>query len=295
MGKRWRRLLKNKDDEKRVIIEVSGGLGNQMFQYALYRQMKRFSENVYLDLSFYHSNQKLRKFELDIFNISYDVIDEKIAKKYRGYGYNDSLIEKVKRYFFHERNHLYKDLITEFQPQIFTMDNIYLSGYWQNEKYFSEIVEEIQEVYKLSIDGELAEEILNRNSVSIHIRRNDYLYSHNSKIYGNICTNEYYQSAIKYINDHVENPFYYIFSDDISWVKDNLIMANSLVVEHKEDEDHMDMQLMSLCKHNIIANSTFSWWGAWLNSNKEKIVIGPKKWFSNHDHVDVLPSDWILR
>lgn len=180
-------------------------------------------------------------------------------------------------------------------------DNCYLEGYWQSERYFKEFSNIIRADFEFKApisasNNELAVQIVNTNAVSMHIRRGDYISNKkNTSIYS-VCSLDYYRLAIATVTEKVTNPVFYIFSDDIPWVKSNLtIKAHNVFVDHnKGAESYNDMRLMSLCQHNIIANSSFSWWGAWLNKNPEKIVIAPNKWFSNNTNdADLIPENWI--
>lgn len=282
-----------------VIIEMSGGLGNQMFQYALYRKFESLHKEVALDTSFFRSQQRLRKLEIGIFDIKYREITDKDAAYIRGYGYHDSILDKIRYRIKPSRYFIYEDKIEMYQPEIFDMNEVYLSGYWQNEKYFSDIAEEIRKEFHFHSDmGKQNEEILCKlqmeNSVSIHIRRSDYLSVENKDVYGNICTEKYYENAVAYIEDHVTKPYYYLFTDDVEWVKEHMNYPNMTIVEQNTGKNaYMDMYLMSQCKHNIIANSSFSWWGAWLNQNDSKIVLAPEKWFGNHKTADIICEGWI--
>ena len=281
------------------IVNITGGLGNQMFQFALYRKLELMQKDVAVDTSFFRSGQSLRKLELDVFNLSYKKISDQEAARIRGYGYHDTILNKIRYKFESSDISVYHDTIEEYQPRIFQMDNIYLSGYWQNEQYFKDIREEICTCFafpeRLEEKKEkLIEQIHNENSVGIHVRRSDYLLKPNRDVYGGICTKEYYENAVEYIKNHVSNPVFYLFSDDMNWVRENLYRNGMILVENSENQpSYVDMYLMSQCKHNIIANSSYSWWGAWLNCNEEKIVIAPNKWFNNHETTDVICKDWI--
>ncbi len=180
-------------------------------------------------------------------------------------------------------------------------NNAYLFGYWQSEKYFADCTEEIRQAFTfkpslLRENSNIADQILNVNAISLHVRRGDYV-SDLKNIFIGVCTLDYYQNAIAYIKSIVDSPVFYIFSDDIDWVKTHLVVDSPTVfVRHNQGtESYNDMRLMSLCQHHIIANSSFSWWGAWLNTNPYKIVIAPRRWFaSDHfDTSDLLPSSWI--
>lgn len=282
-----------------IVIEVSGGLGNQMFQYALYKKMETLHKDVALDTSFFHSNQKLRKFELSIFDVRYRHVPDQEAAYIRGYGYQDTFFDKVKYKLKPSRYTIYYDLIERYQPEIFEMCNVYLSGYWQCEKYFKDIRNILLKEFSFPKEikektANLSAELISENSVSIHIRRSDYLSEKNRNVYGNICTEQYYENAIDYVEQFIEKPKYYIFSDDLEWARNQFKGNNYVVVDKNRGKDsYIDMYLMSQCRCNIIANSSFSWWAAWLNQNPEKIVLAPKKWFQNHDKEDIVCEDWI--
>lgn len=131
-------------------------------------------------------------------------------------------------------------------------------------------------------------------TVSIHIRRGDYLSQQFSAGFGNCCPLAYYREAIHYMKTYLDDITFVLFSDDMDWVKMNLPLDNAIYVDHNHGVDSwQDMYLMSMCQHNIIANSTFSWWGAWLNDNTDKIVIAPKRWWSSIENDDVVPESWI--
>lgn len=282
-----------------IVIEASGGLGNQMFQYALYKKLEILNKEVALDTSFFRSGQDLRELEIDIFDLHYRQITDREAANIRGYGYQDGLIDKIRYRLRPSKYTIYNDLIERYQPEIFEMDKVYLSGYWQSEKYFKDIRQILLREFSFpqkakEKTAQLCTELLAENSVSIHIRRSDYLSEQNRSVYGNICTEQYYQNAIDYMEQHIENPQYYIFSDDLEWACNYFRGNNYIVVDKNRGKDsYIDMYLMSQCKHNIIANSSFSWWAAWLNTNSEKKVLAPKRWFQNHDKENIVCEDWI--
>ena len=187
-------------------------------------------------------------------------------------------------------------------PQMFHLaDNSYVCGYWQSEKYFAAMANEIRIEFSFKLplidqNADFVEKISSKDSVSLHVRRNDFV--NNSKIAAvhGLCSMEYYKSAIKYISDRVKEPHFFVFSDDPIWVKNNLKLDYpcDFIDHNRGAESNNDMRLMSLCKHNIIANSSFSWWGAWLNPNPDKLIIAPKRWFFDQKDVqDLLPMGWI--
>jgi len=189
-----------------------------------------------------------------------------------------------------------------FSPQMLSLpDNTYVSGYWQSEKYFHEMAATIRSDFSFhqrlsDQNAALAEKIGRLASVSLHVRRNDYANVAQINSTHGLCSLAYYQSAIQYIADRVDSPHLFIFSDDVDWVKNNLKVdfPHEYVDHNYGAESYNDMRLMSLCRHHIIANSSFSWWGAWLNPSKDKIVVAPKHWFANKSNTqDLLPQDWV--
>lgn len=261
-----------------IIIKVQGGLGNQMFQYALYERMKRSGKNVKIDITSYNTFNLHNGFELEkVFDLNIDYADEL------------EVFSLIDRSYINE---LEDNKIYNFQENIFQLDNCYLSGYWQNEKYFREMRDIILSTYKFNVYDEknikMLEKIESTQSVSIHIRRGDYLLHPDLN---NVATREYYINAINIINEKVENPEFFIFSDDINWVRQNLSIENGTFIDHNSGKDsYKDMFLMSKCKHNIIANSTFSWWGAWLNANENNITIRPQIWMNSAEECDDICS-----
>lgn len=280
-----------------IIVEVAGGLGNQMFQYALYQKFLHMGKEVRLDL-FSFCNEKSRPFELDLFGLQYETIAMKERKWY--IGKIPKLYQKMS--FLRNQNlgRFYAEkLDVGYQPEILSMDNVYLSGYWQCELYFKELRDKLIEMFTFPIEvHEECRKLLNQieaeNATAVHVRRGDYLIPENSRKYGNICTESYYQNAMKYIREKQENTRFYFFSNDPEWVREHLSDEDSVIVQCNEGKNnYLDMYLMSKCKNNIIANSSFSWWGAWLNQYPEKIVISPERWFSHLDVSDAICKDWI--
>jgi Glycosyl transferase family 11 len=180
------------------------------------------------------------------------------------------------------------------------LGDIYLDGYWQSEQYFAQYADKIREdfTFKLQLSNQnavITKQISQENSVSLHVRRGDYVTNSKNAFIG-VCSLDYYQTAVEQIKMQVDKPVFFIFSDDINWVKDNLSLDDKavLISHNLGSESYNDMRLMSLCSHNIIANSSFSWWGAWLNANPNKIVIAPKQWFASKlDDSDLVPSAWL--
>jgi len=287
-----------------IIVKLQGGLGNQMFQYALGRSLSEIHNSEFkVDISEYENQPEtitLRKYALNCFNIQEnfasrsdlaEFMKEKKEIKLKKFFYH---LFKKEKYIFRPHNSFKKEILNIHK-------DVYLDGYWQTEKYFKGIESIIRGEFKLkkefSIENlKITKQIEDCNSVSLHIRRGDYAENTIiNKVHG-LCGLEYYEYAIKYISEKISNPHFFIFSDDVPWVRKNLKINHFQVyVSDSNLLDSQEMMLMSRCKNNIIANSSFSWWGAWLNKNHEKIVTAPKQWFAdnNVDTSDIIPETWI--
>ncbi len=289
-----------------IISKLIGGLGNQMFQYAIGRTLSTIHQEVFLlDISGFADYGLHQGFQLDkIFNCIANVANEKDIKKILGWQ-NKSTIRQIllrqKMSKFRKPGFIVEPDF-HYCPTVFNSPkDSYLIGYWQSQKYFMSIEKMIRNDFHfsepLSIQNiKLANQISNVNAVSLHVRRGDFANNPKTTSVHGLCSAEYYYNAINFILSKIDNPFFFVFSDDINWVKSNLKFNHKhILVSHNNGCDsYIDMRLMSLCKHHIVANSSFSWWGAWLNPNKNKIVISPKKWFANKlDASDLIPRNWI--
>ncbi|MEQ1599426.1 MAG: alpha-1,2-fucosyltransferase [Methylotenera sp.] len=289
-----------------VISNIIGGLGNQMFQYAAGRALSlSLGAQLKLDTRDFSGYQLHQGFELNrLFNCRAEIATDTDLAHVLGWQ-RAKLVQRVLRRP-QLKNFRYKNFVVEPHFNYWSginqlEDNKYLYGYWQSEKYFIEFAENIRKdfTFKLLFSGqnsEIAEQISQVNAVSLHVRRGDYANSPKTTATHGLSSLDYYRAAVDYVSAHVNQPYFYIFSDDIAWVKANLnIDSPTFFVDHNTNqESYNDMRLMSLCKHNIIANSSFSWWGAWLNSDVEKIVIAPKQWFSKStDTSDLIPAGWV--
>lgn len=287
-----------------VVTNIIGGLGNQMFQYAAGRALSLKCEtDLRLDISGFANYGLHQGFELQrIFNCDTEIASKTNVRKVLGW----QSLSFVRRIVLRPSMKKFRCKQFVVEPHFYYWSGIrdltgdcYLYGYWQSENYFVDVEAEIREdfTFKLPMqnnNAELAVHINNVNSISLHVRRGDYL--NNTATYA-LCSRDYYKAAIDYIAERVEQPHFYIFSDDIAWVKNNLKInfPHHYVDWNHGSESYNDMRLMSLCQHNIIANSSFSWWGAWLNSSSEKIVVAPKCWFANgSETTDMLPSSWVV-
>lgn len=284
-------------NKKMIISYINGGLGNQMFQYAIGRKLSIIGDvPLKLDISRFDKDKK-RRYLLGNYNIDAEIAPKKEIKKYKrvdlkGYNRLESLFSKYNIRLFNKIYYEKNDY--EFDQKVLNFDDIYIKGYWQSYKYFQDIREIL--IRDLSLkdfieieNKSILNTILKSNSVSVHIRRGDLNYK-------SLISIDYYYKAMDYVNKKINNPYFFIFSDDIEWAKQNLIFNyNKFFVNINNDHKtpYFDLELMRNCKHNIIANSTFSWWGAWLNENMGKIVVVPKKWIKDIKTDDLIPEAWI--
>ena len=282
-----------------VIIRLKGGLGNQMFQISLGKALEKKGKDVYFDKIDLKEYLELHDWdEADsIFNIglkyaSQHNISRLSLKK-------DTIIKRVLSRFIVKKSHYYEQEGGLFDSDIFNMDDVYLDGYWQTEKYFNNISDYINKMFKFKKIEDLNNvkliDSINEanNSVSIHIRLGDYTNNNNSAIFGGICTKDYYDRAIESFKNKYNNIQFYIFSNDKNYLKKYYNRKDFIIVNCNDERNAWkDMYLMSLCKHNIIANSSFSWWGAYLNNNENKIVVAPKKWLNTCEMKDICPESW---
>jgi len=268
-----------------IIVKIIGGLGNQMFQYAYAKVLQQKGYTVKIDISAFETYKLHGGYQLDKYNIDLKISTKEENDKF----YKNHFIAKTLRRLGFDNSNIIQEKSLAFDEKLLNIKNYnYISGYFQNEMYFKEIKEILLKEFTLNLDkskytNKIENEILDsKDSCAIHIRRGDYSNSTNINIHG-VCDLAYYDKAISFINSKYDDLKYFIFSDDILWVKENLKMRNAIYYIDSEEKrtPHEDMYLMSLCKNNIIANSSFSWWGAWLNKNDEKIVIAPKRWFSD--------------
>ena len=289
-----------------IIIHVMGGLGNQLYQYALSEKLKTLGKEVKLDLYAYKAatgeDREWRELELEwLEGLEYEVCTREERTLYLD---NDlSIFSKVRRKLFGRKDRTVSEN-KAYMPEIYGMDDVYLYGFWGCDRYYSDIISVLQDKIRFPQstnpkNREAIRAMEETESVSIHIRRKDYLTVADGKRYMGICTDEYYESAIGYIMDNVKNPVFYIFSDDVEFARENFNKENMHIVDWNTGRESLyDMQLMSKCKHNICANSTFSLWGARLNANVGKLMIRPLR-HDNYENIDIAEmrrnwSKWIL-
>lgn len=290
-----------------IIVRIVGGIGNQLFVYSYAKNLERKGYKVYLDTKRPYRNYKEeRKFEdreceLSRFNISLKEVDITKIKKWN-YLRNTTLLDK----FWMGMNRMFplkqcfiRDIWSDYKQWKFNLKkNYYLWGTFQSEKICSNnrkiLLEEFTLKNKLKINNYFKDNNIEGTKIAVHIRRGDYVIHKNE--FG-LCSLAYYRKAIQFMKEKIEEPVFLLFSNDLNWVKKNLLFEKSdkvfYVNEDNKLTDYEELYLMSMCQHNIIANSSFSWWGAWLNQNREKIVIAPRVWFKSNPSYNILPKEWI--
>lgn len=310
------------------IIRMTGGMGNQMFQYALYLKLSSMGREVKLDDINEYAMENARPIMLWAFGIDYPrAAREEINQITDGFM---ELSHRIRRKLFGRKSLEYHEKDCNFDPQILERTPAYLTGYFQSEKYFEDIKDKVLEAFTFRpviYDGlteELKEKVQvvlytieNSLAVSLHIRRGDYL--ENSKVFGGSCTREYYMKAVSIMKERYPKAVFFVFHNDEEWTLnwlDESFPGCTVMLEDMEKPDggavgdafcgkfipmrgvpeelgYLDMMLMSRCRHHIIANSSFSWWGAYLNPSKDKTVIAPARWFGDRDCRDIYTKDML--
>lgn len=296
-----------------IIFNISGGLGNQFFQYAFGRYLAIQNQtDLHLRFESYQSDPA-RKPKLDYFNTSYKLASEERILEYSSFYcrlhpffkkiYRKERLVLFKRYFNDKTEPWYK-------KQLKQVTKGYFDGYWSFEDYFKEIrpilLEELELKDELKQENflKIRNEVTNKNSVAIHIRRGDYISNQKFAQIFNQLPIDYYKKAVLKIEQSVKNPVFYVFSDDVEWVKTNFAgqigVDLHFIADYEINADYIEFSLMKSCKHFIIANSTFSWWAAWLGgTEKNKRVIAPKDWYKDrslqrrYNKNSFVPDSWI--
>jgi hypothetical protein len=284
-----------------IVVKLIGGLGNQLFQYALGRHLSIMNQTeLFLDISGFET-YKLHKYSLWPYKIQAELASKHLLAQYKSpprrliSWFSSLLSQRPKMSRVLEPHFQFTDEILE------CVGNIYLQGYWQSEKYFAAIRDNLLKELEVSTfqsgrDLEISKQIQAVSSVSLHVRRTDYVTNEMTNSFHGTCDIDYYNRAITAISSMVDDISFFVFSDDPKWAKDNLNISHPVVfVDHNTAErNYEDLRLMSQCRHHIVANSSFSWWGAWLNPKPEKIVFAPKKWFNavEQNNKDLIPSRW---
>ncbi len=286
-----------------IIVRLIGGLGNQLFQYSAAKALSyELSIPLKIDVTPF-KRYKLHAFSLNKFTITSPIASNEELRIFPGRPESSIWSKLISKLSINKAKNIYNENSFCFDGNIFNLHPpIYLNGYWQSEKYFHKYRNEIKKELKFKYEFDhtskcIAKKIIKSNSISLHVRRSDYVSNKKSRDFHGTASISYYKRALEVIKAKINNPKFFIFSDDILWAKSNLIFDwDSTFISHNGTKNnHQDLRLMSLCKHNIIANSTFSWWGSWLNSNENKLIIAPDKWFANDSICvsDLIPNDWL--
>lgn len=299
-----------------VIIQLAGGLGNQMFQYALYLQLKSLGREVKIDDVSGFVGDEQREPALLPFGAAY----ERPAKKELQTMLDSSMLpwNRMKRKLFGRHKKSYFEESKLFQPEVLTWDDLYLEGYWQSEKYFQAVSDQVRKAYdtdrmiawlreeglwdggdgsdgKRKSAAQYLQEINNTCSVSVHVRRGDYLTPENQALFGGICTEAYYKEGIRRMRECYPQCRFYLFCNDREWESSGIGQAEDMervtLSGDPRDVDYAEFVLMSRCKHHILANSSFSWWASYLNPHPEKTVFAPERWLNGTDSRDFYRGD----
>ncbi|MFA5531524.1 MAG: alpha-1,2-fucosyltransferase [Thiohalomonadaceae bacterium] len=296
-----------------IIVQLMGGLGNQLFQYAVGRRIavaNAFSLKLDVSWFMYHPRwfkyRPYRPYSLNHFATLKDVASFVEIAKLRGLTWahlKDNLLRKVYVDRLPRKQTVVQERSVDFDPEILEVSSsTYLIGYWQSEKYFKEIEEIIRNEFTVITppdpeNARIAYEIKETEAICIHVRRGDYITDLKAKESLGLCSLDYYYRSIDYIMARVDKPHFYIFSDDPDWTQQYVTIdaPTTYVRNNPSDKNYEDLRLMTHCKHFIIANSSFSWWGAWLSSNRQKIVISPAQWFKGTKYCDDdrVPKEWV--
>ncbi len=292
---------------KMIIIKLTGGLGNQLFQYGFGRYLsEKFNSELKFDVQTINDSANFtnRSFGLENFNIKVNLATSSDISTLKYF--SEGLFGRIERKLIQNVPFLNPKYMVQSSNDYKTnikniRDNCYYDGYWQSEKYFKpiETILKTELQYTAVLNDKnalLLTDIINNESISVHIRRGDYLsIKVNGKLFA-VCSDDYYKQAINYFLNKNDKSIFYIFSDDVDWAKSNFNGDSYLIVDNNANNPEIDLYLMSNCKHNIIANSSYSWWGAWLNRNSDKTIIAPKQWYRGKQNEminDLIPSKWI--
>ncbi|HTI80193.1 MAG TPA: alpha-1,2-fucosyltransferase [Acetobacteraceae bacterium] len=286
----------------KVVVRLNGGLGNQMFQYATGRAFsRRHGAELLLDLSEY-SNDNKRHYELGIYPIEARIATSAelaaFESRERPRGFMGRIRERL-----HSPPHIYREPHYHFDRRLAEQrPPVYLQGYWQTEQYFADAAGQLRKELAPReplepANAQVAAAIGAVTAVSLHVRRGDYVSEAHTNAYHGVCSLDYYREAVELIAKRVPDAHLFVFSDDHEWTRENLApgLPTTYVDANPPDRGFRDMQLMMQCRHHIIANSSFSWWGAWLNPSPDKIVVAPRQWFAASDNnpKDLIPPAWV--
>ncbi|MGN1124601.1 MAG: DUF1796 family putative cysteine peptidase [Candidatus Gastranaerophilaceae bacterium] len=291
--------IKTLHKENPIIVKLDGRMANQMFQWAFARSIAiKTGCNIFFDDS--KETPKLNHFRASREMVTVDKpLLNKILRKIIPFRNFRNEVTQLK---FKNYKHYVEEMFCKFQPEMLEISApAHISGFFQSEKYFKNIrrtlIRDFKLIEKLNNENQkILDKIKSTESISVHFRRGDYLKSRVANVFG-ACSESYYQAGIDEIASRIDKkPTIFVFSDDINWVKENVKFKYDTVYvdANSGKQGYFDLELMKNCKHNIIANSSFSWWGAWLNENPNKVVVAPKIWMKTLDNdYDIIPTDWI--
>jgi len=286
-----------------VIVRLEGGLGNQLFQYAAGRRLAlKTGTSLKLDCGLYAAGSR-RPYGLDTLSIRAETATPAEVRSFRGWkgSIPDRLLTRItRRPSWLAPRTFYREASFRFDPTALTLrPPVYLWGYWQSQRYFEDVAEQVRsELVPREVRpgvASLRSRMEERNSASVHVRRGDYVHSSSASRTHGTCGPEYYARALDQVLRRQPGVEFYVFSDDPAWAREHVALPGQAThVSTLGFAPYEELFLMSSCHHHIIANSTFSWWGAWLNPSREKVVIAPERWFSSSaiDASDVVPSAW---
>ena len=296
-----------------IVIRLRGGLGNQLFQYAAGRSLA-WHHGVPLKVdAYYYAHHPYRTLALDYFRTDYERASEAEVASFVGATRLERLFHKKTNYRYCRR--AFGQPYYHFYPDFYQLPTpLYLSGYWQSQRYFQPYTAALREHLRPRAipsgkNARLISEMQRSESVSLHVRHGDYTQATSSSHFFAPLDVDYYRSAIRWMQERVSNPRFFIFSDDIAWCRSTFAdLPDTVLVDHnRSEESYWDLWLMAQCRHHIMANSSFSWWGSWLDERPDKHVVAPRRWFKTNRYrgrspvypertyhlQDQLPDDWI--
>lgn len=285
-----------------LVVRIQGGLGNQMFQYAFGKAAAlRNKMDLFFDKAPFNP-KKHSAFALDVFDLKCEFADKEILAQVLTphFEFRKKLWKAIKIPFKYAPTHILEPKFSYNEQFKILPQSAYFDGYWQCEKYFADFADIIKKDFTPREESKFKnnkfyEDIISSNSVAIHIRCGDYVNNARYKKMLYVCGENYFKNAISRAREILENPQFFIFSDDHEYVKSNYRLGEEFKLVQSSCAIE-DMYLMQTCRHNIISNSSFSWWAAWLNKNLQKTVIAPSRWATDHsklDYRDVIPPSWI--
>lgn len=286
-----------------IIIRMKGGLGNQMFQYALYSQLSDMGREVKMDDVTGFREDLQRNPALSVFGIDY-----KRASREEVIRITDSYMDfpsRVRRKIFGRKTLEYEEKKADFDPKVLECRDAYLVGFWQTERYFpekrvrdrlrQEFLQKREEILQGTAEQKLLLQMRQEQSVSIHVRRGDYLTPGTVETFGGICTDDYYEKAQSRILQNYPDAVFYVFSNETEWAREHFRGGKYITVDCRcESADAAELYLMSSCRHHILANSSFSWWSAWLGEHgADHMIFAPDRWLNNKIMTDIYTEDMI--